>query len=100
MVNVKEFEVNVKKIIGVPGDDISSFFTVIYDTFEYFTASDDIIEKTRISVEEFEAMTREITEILGEEESVRFFKAIYDALPKKTIKYLGVMVKVFEKIIN
>jgi cyclopropane fatty-acyl-phospholipid synthase-like methyltransferase len=43
-------------------------------------------------------MTREITEILGKEESVRFFKAVYNALPKKTVKYLGVIVKVFEKI--
>jgi hypothetical protein len=43
-------------------------------------------------------MIKKITKILGKEESVRFFKTVYDALPKKTIKYLGVMVKVFEKI--
>jgi hypothetical protein len=43
-------------------------------------------------------MVRKITEVLGEEEAVRFFKAVYNALPKKTITYLGVMVKVFEGI--
>jgi hypothetical protein len=96
--NEKEFEAHVQKVVGTLGDDISGFFTVIHDTFEYFTVSDDIIENTQISLEEFEVMVGEITRILGKEESVRFFKAVYDALPKKTIKYLGVMVKVFEKI--
>jgi hypothetical protein len=94
----KEFETYTRKIVGVLGDDISGFFTVIYDTFEYFTASDTIIEKTQISLKEFEVMIKKITKILGKEESARFFKAVYNALPKKTIKYLGVMVKVFEKI--
>jgi hypothetical protein len=96
--NEKEFEVHIKKIVDTLGDDISGFFTVIRDTFEYFTVSDSVIEKTQISLEEFEAMTREIIKILGKEESVRFFKAVYDALPKKTIQYLGVVVKIFEKI--
>jgi hypothetical protein len=50
-------------------------------------------------LEEFEVITREITKILGKEESVRFFKAVYDTLPKKTITYLGVVVKVFERIV-
>jgi hypothetical protein len=96
--NEKEFEVYTKKIIDTLGDDISGFFTIIHDTFEYFIASDNIIEKTEISLEEFEAMTREITEVLGKERSVKYFKAVYDALPKKTVIYLGIMVKVFEKI--
>jgi hypothetical protein len=96
--NEKEFEVYTRKIVDALGEDISDFFTVIHDTFEYFTASDNIIEKRQISLEEFEAMIKRITKILGEEESVRFFKAVYDALPKKTIKYMGVAVKVFEKI--
>jgi hypothetical protein len=43
-------------------------------------------------------MTKKITGVLGEEESVRFFKGIYDALPKKTLKYRGVLVMVFENI--
>jgi hypothetical protein len=57
--------------------------SVIRDTFEYFITSDSIIEKTQVSLEEFEAMTKETTKILRREESVRFFKAIYNALPKK-----------------
>jgi hypothetical protein len=94
----KEFEAHTRKIVGALGDDISGFFTIIHDTFEHFTVSDNMIEKTQISLEEFEVMIRKITKILGKEESTRFFKAIYDALPKGTITYLGVMVKVFEKI--
>jgi hypothetical protein len=96
--NAREFEARVKKIIDTPGEDISGFFSVIHDTFEYFTASDSIIEKTQISLEKFETMAGKITKILGKEKSVRFFKAVYDALPKKTIKYLGIVVKVFKKI--
>jgi hypothetical protein len=96
--NEKEFETHTQKVVDALGDNISGFFTVIRNMFEYFITSDNIIEKTQISLEEFEAMTREITKILGKEEAVRFFKAVYDALPKKTIKYLGVMIKVSEKI--
>jgi hypothetical protein len=94
----KEFRVYTQKIVDALGDDVSGFFTVIHDTFEYFTVSDNIIEKTEISLEEFEAMVRKITKVLGQEEAARFFKAVYKALPKKTITYLGVMVKVFEGI--
>jgi hypothetical protein len=96
--NEEEFEVYTRKTIEALGEDISGFFTVIRDTFEYFSASDDIIEKTEISLEEFEVMIKRITKVLGKEESVRYFKAIYDALPKKTVTYLGAMVKIFEKI--
>jgi hypothetical protein len=99
-IDKEEFEVYTKKIVDTLGDDISGFFTVIQDTFEYFTASDNIVEKTQISLEEFEIMIKRITKILGKEESVRFFKAIYDALPKKTLKYIGAIVKVFEEIFN
>jgi hypothetical protein len=94
----KEFEVYTQKLVDILGDDISEFFSVIRDTFEYFTVSDNIIEKTQISLEEFEIMAKKITKVLGKERSARYFKAIYDALPKKTVTYLGVMVKVFEKI--
>jgi hypothetical protein len=96
--NKEEFETYTRKTVDTLGDDISDFFTVIHNTFEYFTASDDIIEKTEISLEEFEVMIKIITKVLGKEESVRYFKAIYDALPKKTVTYLGAMVKIFEKI--
>jgi hypothetical protein len=58
------------------------------------------IEKQQISLEEFEIMIKKITNILGKEESARFFKAVYDAMPKKTITYLGVVVKVFEAFFN
>jgi hypothetical protein len=94
----KEFENYTRKIIGVLGDDISGFFTLIHDVFKYFEESDTIIEKTQISLEEFEVMIESITGVLGKEESARFFKAIYNALPKKTITYFGAMVRVFEKI--
>ena len=93
-----EFEVYTKKIIDTLGDDISGFFTVIHDMFEYFVESDNIIEKTQISFDEFETMIKRITGVLGKRESARFFKAVYNALPKKTATYLGIMVKVFEKI--
>jgi hypothetical protein len=95
--NENEFEAYTQKIVDTLGDDISGFFTVIRNMFEYFITSDTIIEKTQISLEEFEVMIKNITKILGKEESIRFFKAVYDALPKRTIKYLGVMIKVFEK---
>jgi hypothetical protein len=92
----KEFEVCTRKIINALGDDISGFFTVIHNTFQYFVDSDAVIEKTYISLEEFDVLIKKITGVLGKEESVRFFKAVYDAMPKKTVTYLGVMVKVFE----
>jgi uncharacterized protein with von Willebrand factor type A (vWA) domain len=96
----KEFKLYTQKIVGALGDDISGFFNIIRDTFEYFMESDGIIEKTQISIEEFEKMIEEIIKVLGKKESVRFFKAVYDALPKETITYFGVMVKVFEEICN
>ena len=96
--NKKEFEVYASKIVDALGDDIIDFFTLIHNVFEYFMKSDAIIEKTQISLNEFETMTKRITEVLGKEEAARFFKAVYNALPKKTIKYFGVMVKVFEKM--
>jgi hypothetical protein len=94
----KEFEDYTKKIIDVLGDDISDFFTVIRDTFEYFMESDAVIEKTQISLGEFEAMIEKIIGVLGKEEAALFFKAVYDTMPKKTITCPGVMVKVFEKM--
>jgi hypothetical protein len=94
----KEFEAYIKKIVDVLGDDISGFFTLIHNVFKYFEESDGIIEKTQTSLDEFEVMTKSITGVLGKEESARFFKAIYNTLPKKTTTYLGVIVKVFENI--
>jgi hypothetical protein len=97
-VDEKEFKSYSQKIVEALGDDISGFFTVIRDAFEYFVESDAIIEKTQISLEEFEMMVEEIIKVLGKENSVRYFKTVYDALPKKTVTYFGVMVKVFEEI--
>jgi hypothetical protein len=95
----KEFEVYTRTTVDAFGDGISGFFTVIHDTFAYFTESDKIIEKTQISLEEFEVMVEKITKVLGKERSVKYFKAVYDALPKETITYLGVMIRVFEEIL-
>jgi DNA-binding ferritin-like protein (Dps family) len=97
--NKEEFETYTKKIVDTLGDDVAGFFAVINNTFEYFTTSDDIIKETQISLKEFEAMTNKITKLLGRKESVRFFKAVYDALPKETITYMSVMVRIFEKFI-
>jgi hypothetical protein len=94
----KEFEAYTQKIIDVLGDDISGFFTLVHVVFEYFVESDKIIEKTQTSLDEFEMMIKKITGVLGKEESARFFKTIYNALPKKTITCFGAMVKVFEKM--
>jgi hypothetical protein len=99
-IDEKEFEICTRKIVDALGDDISGFFIVIHDTFEYFVESDSIIEKTQISLEEFEIMVEKITRVLEKEGAIKYFKAIYDALPKKTLKYIGAMVKVFEKMIN
>jgi hypothetical protein len=96
----EEFETCTKKIVDALGDDIADFFTVIRNTFEYFLDSDTTIEKTQISLEEFETMVKEIIMVLGKERSARYFKAVYDALPKKTVTYLGVIVKVFESFLN
>ena len=96
--NKEEFEVYAPKIVEALGDDILDFFILIHNVFEYFIESDTIIEETQTSLNEFEAMVRKITKVLGQEEATRFFKAVYNALPKKTITYLGVMVKVFEGI--
>jgi hypothetical protein len=41
----EEFEVYTRKIIDALGDDISGFFTVIHDTFQYFVDSDAVIKK-------------------------------------------------------
>jgi hypothetical protein len=98
--NEKEFKLYTQKRVDTLGDDISGFFNIIRDTFAYFMESDVVIERTQISIEEFEKMIEEIIKVLGGKESVRFFKAVYDALPKETITYFGVMVKVFEEICN
>jgi hypothetical protein len=94
----KEFEIYTRRIVDILGDDIAGFFTVIHDVFEYFAELDAVLGKTQISFGEFEAMAEEIIRVLGKEEAALFFKAVYDAVPKKTITYLGVMVKVFEKM--
>jgi hypothetical protein len=57
------------------------------------------IKETEISLKEFETMVNKITKVLGRKESVRFFKAVYDALPKETIAYMSIMVRIFEKFI-
>jgi hypothetical protein len=98
-IDKEEFEACTRKITETLGDNISGFFTVIRDTFEYFTSSDDIIKETQVSLKEFEVMINKITKVLGRKESIRFFKAVYDALPKETITYMSVMVRVFEKFI-
>jgi cyclopropane fatty-acyl-phospholipid synthase-like methyltransferase len=45
-------------------------------------------------------MIEKIIKVLGKERSAKYFKAIYDTLPKKTVTYLGAIVKVFELFLN
>jgi hypothetical protein len=91
-----EFEIHVKKIINALEDEGEIFFDLIREAFEYFTFSDTILEGKEVSLNGFEILVKKVENVLGEEDSIRFFRAIYDALPKVTVKYLGVIVSVFE----
>jgi hypothetical protein len=92
----KEFEIYGKKIINALEDEGKIFFDFIREAFEYFTFSDTVLEEKRVSLGDFEVLVKRVENVLGKEDSVRFFKAVYDALPKTTVKYLGVIVSVFE----
>jgi cytochrome c-type biogenesis protein CcmE len=72
------------------------FFDFIHEAFEYFTFSDTILEGKEVSLKDFGIIVKKVENVLGKEDSIRFFRAVYDALPKVTIKYLGIIVSVFE----
>jgi hypothetical protein len=92
----EEFEIYVKKIVIALEHEGEIFFDFIREAFEYFTFSDTILERKEVSLNDFEILIKKVENVLGKEDSVRFFRAIYDALPKVTVKYLGVIVSVFE----
>jgi hypothetical protein len=92
----EEFEIHVKKIVHALEYEGKIFFDFIREAFEYFTFSDTILEEKQVSLGDFEIMVKRVENVLGKEDSVRFFRTVYDALPKTTVKYLGVIVSVFE----
>jgi hypothetical protein len=92
----EEFKIYVKKIINALEDEGEVFFDFIREAFEYFTFSDTILEGKEVSLNDFEILVKKVENVLGKEDSIIFFRAVYDALPKTTVKYLGVIVSVFE----
>jgi hypothetical protein len=92
----EEFEIHVRKIINALEDEGEVFFAFIREAFEYFTFSDVVLEGKQVSLNDFKMMVKKVENTLGKKDSIRFFRAIYDALPKVTVKYLGVIVSVFE----
>jgi hypothetical protein len=100
LLQLSEFETYTKKSLKIVGSDSVRFFTTIRDILNYFWEADQAIKKTPMTFKEFETTAQKIAGILGKEEASRFFKAVYEALPTKTLQYMGIMVKFFELVEN
>jgi hypothetical protein len=100
LLQLSEFEIYTKKALKITGSDSIRFFTTIRDILNYFWEADQTIKNTPMTFKEFETTAQKVAGILGKEEASRFFKAMYEALPTKTIQYLGIMVKFFELVEN
>jgi hypothetical protein len=85
-----------KTIAAELGEDAIRFFTTIHDMEQFFTIADKTFARCPLTLKTFEQTAQQITAVLGAETAARFFKSIFDTLPKKTVCYLGVMVKLFE----
>jgi hypothetical protein len=92
-----EFEECTQKVVRHLGSESIRFFTTIHDLERYFLESDAIIKRTALSLKEFEEIGKKIAGFLGEEESARFFKSLYDMIPQKTLSFMGMLVKLFER---
>jgi hypothetical protein len=96
LLQLAEFEAHAKKTLKATGSDSVRFFTTIRDILHYFWEADQTIKNTPMTFREFEAIAQKIAGLLGKEEAAKVFKAMYGALPLKTIQYMGVLVKFFE----
>ena len=95
-----EFKDALQQAIQALGSDSIRFFTTIHDMEAFFLEADKAFKKCPLTMKEFEAIGKKIADFLGEEESARFFKAIYETIPQKVIQYLGLLIKLFEKAEN
>jgi hypothetical protein len=95
-----EFENLTRKVIKQLGSDSIRFFTTIHDMEAFFLAAETTFRKCPLTMKEFEEIGKNIAGFLGEEESARFFKAIYETIPQTVIHYLGLLIKLFEKAEN
>jgi hypothetical protein len=91
------FEAQVRYITDAFGDRALRFFTTIGNMTEFFRQADQAVEASPISDREFERTEERIVTLLGMDEAAQLFKAIFEAAPKKTVRYLGLLVKVFEQ---
>jgi hypothetical protein len=95
-----EFEKSLQKTVQTLGSDSIRFFTTIHDMEAFFLEAETAFKKCPLDMKEFEAIGKRIADFLGEEESTRFFKTIYETIPQKVLHYLGLLVKLFEKAEN
>jgi hypothetical protein len=100
LLQLSEFEIYTKKTLKIVGSDSARFFTTIRDIVNYFWEADQTLKDTPMTFKEFETNAQKIAGILGKEEASRFFKAMYEALPTKTLQYMGIKVKFFEIVEN
>jgi hypothetical protein len=96
LIDCDEFEHYTRKAVQALGPDSIRFFTVIHDLEEFFLKADTVFKTCPMKFTELEDTGKKIAAFLGEEESARFFKSIYSTIPKKTLHFLGIMVKFFE----
>jgi hypothetical protein len=92
----EEFTKQTKTIAAELGENAIRFFTTIHDMEQFFLIADTTFARCPLTLKAFEQTAQQITTVLGTETAARFFKSIFDTLPKKTVCYLGVMVKLFE----
>lgn len=98
--NAVEFDTLTRKVIQAVGSESIKFFTTVHDMGAFFLEADNAFKKCPLSMKEFETTGKKIADFLGEEESARFFKEIYEMIPQKVIQYLGLLIKLFEKAEN
>jgi hypothetical protein len=91
------FEAQVRYITEAFGDRAVRFFTAIGNMTEFFQQADQALEASPITFREFERTAERIVTLVGMDEAAQLFQAIFDAVPKKTVRYLGLLVKVFER---
>jgi hypothetical protein len=95
-----EFEKSLKKAIEALGPDSVRFFTAIHDMEAFFLEAETAFKYCPLTIKEFETIGKKAAGFLGEEESERFFKAIYETIPQKALQYFALLVKLFEKAEN
>jgi hypothetical protein len=92
----EEFTEYTHTIAAELGEDAIRFFTTIHDMEQFFLIADATLARCPLTLKAFEQTAQQITTVLGKETAARFFKAVFDTLPTKTVCYLGIMVQLFE----